>query len=77
MLVLQCKRNDPLFLEIDLGGGKIIRACVNVVDIRKHSVKLGVTAPRSVSILRGQIQAAVSGKPVSELVQDVKASART
>lgn len=75
MLVLQCKRNDPFFLEIDLGGGKMVKASVSVVDIRHDRVRIGIEAPKSiVNIRRGKIESAITEKTVEELTAEVKAA---
>jgi carbon storage regulator len=58
MLVLSRKRND----RIVIAGGEIV---LTVVEIRGDKVRLGIEAPKDISVHRGEVQEAIDRGEVS------------
>ena len=52
MLVLSRKKNE----KIVIAGGEIV---LTIVEIRGDKVRLGIDAPRDISVNRGEVQAAM------------------
>jgi argonaute-like protein implicated in RNA metabolism and viral defense len=70
MLVVQVTTHDPVFLEVDCGDGRLVKATVAVVQIRDNKVRLGIEAPQSVRIRRAKVESAETGRTVEDLTQE-------
>lgn len=58
MLVLSRKRNE----RIVIAGGEIV---LTIVEIRGDKVRLGIEAPKDISVHRGEVQDAIERGEVS------------
>jgi carbon storage regulator len=70
MLVLSRKDSEQILIDDQI--------CIKVLSIRGNTVRLGIEAPSSVSILRGEIVAeleSTSSRPLSLLPEQVEPTA--
>jgi carbon storage regulator len=67
MLVLSRKRKQTLVID-----GKIT---IEILQVNGNIIKLGITAPRDIRVLRGELHANEAGKPARRFESDARKTA--
>lgn len=66
MLVLHRKRGERLYVDYHDTNGKRIRIVITVAGKSTESLKLGITAPRSVKVMREELISTDDREPFEE-----------
>ena len=65
MLVLSRKKDD----RIVIAGGEIV---LTIVEIRGDKVRVGISAPKDITVHRGEVQDALDAATIAEVATDAR-----